>query len=60
MKVGGKRAVSDMSGFCRHSGHHGYCRGVWETPSAIVTCACACHSRSVLVPKARVLVPKKL
>lgn len=40
-----KKHVVDQSGFCRHSGFHEMCRGTWETPSAIVTCGCECHTR---------------
>lgn len=69
-----KKLVDDMSGFCRHSQLHHLCSwgSGYETPSAIITCICACHGervqqeRRVLVPKGqsaatqptRVLVPK--
>lgn len=50
----GKRAVEDMSGFCRFpdssQNSHRHCQSEWETPSALVTCQCECHKR-VLVPK---------
>lgn len=54
-----KREVNDMSGHCRHPslGSHDYCRAQWETPSAIVTCVCKCHSRRVLVPKGPTAAP---
>lgn len=44
------RAVSDQSGWCRHSKFHHLCHGQWTTPSSIVTCDCECH-RQVAVKK---------
>lgn len=52
-----KKLVDDMSGFCRHSGIHNLCHESWETPSAIVVCACECHQE--VVKKPAILVKKK-
>lgn len=56
-----KRVVEDMSGFCRHSGHHHLCSWPTETPSAVVLCVCECHDdpAPTPTPAAKVLVPKK-
>lgn len=53
----GKKLVDDMSGWCRHSGQHGVCRGQWETPSSIVTCICPCHGDGVQQDIGAIRVP---
>lgn len=46
-----KKQVEDQSGHCRHARQHQACRAQWETPSAIVTCSCACHQKAVVVKR---------
>lgn len=55
-----KRLVDDMSGWCRHSGQHGVCRATWETPSAIVTCICPCHTQPVQQSIGSIRVPVRV
>ena len=68
VKVAARKQVIGESGLCSAGAAHHLCRGVWETPSCLVTCGCACHKAKVqkqIVAKvsakasAKVLVPKK-
>lgn len=52
-----RKPVAGMSGLCATGAGHHLCHVTWQTPSADVTCRCACHKAKA---PARVIVKKEL